>query len=161
VSGLRERLRALAALPEHLRMLEERFVMRQRGVVDGLTFLRNEVSSAISGPALATVTVLCERAQGAGLNGEPAERWVPSVLGGEVFLHPGQSAMIPLMPQLTTRNYRWFVSGHPDIVCTAFTVGNESAHAAYGGTKFGEFEGMCRLGNQIRVSLEFKKAVLP
>lgn len=148
---------------QDLASLEARLVHRLRDVLDALTAIHHAAA-----PALATVTVLCEvwqhgiaRDSGFVGGGVPhhadAGHWVPSVLGAEGFMFEGASLDLQIIPQRPTRNFRWFVSGHPEIVCEAFIVGNEHGNAGYGGTKYGEFQTECRIGNRITVRLERKR----
>lgn len=120
-------------------------------------------TSSAHAPALATLAVLCERrVQKPALPSQPFHPggeydWVPTVLGGECWLREGDVQELRLMPQHWTRNFRWFVSGNPEIVVTSFVVAGESATAAFGGLKYGDCALECRLGNQISVTLERRR----
>lgn len=104
------------------------------------------------GPALATVTILCDTPS------DDAEgKTVRTTFGGEVFLSPGQShtLRIPYSQRLVA-NCTYFVSGHPNILVTSFMVGNNHKTASDCGTKYGQCSFVVEVGQQIQVRLEYR-----
>jgi len=145
-------------------LLTRRFFERElRTVTDGtqthLAGLLYKVLNALqdykaeSERSLATLTILCERVSSFGADDQRLTEWVPSCLGAEGWLWPGQSLDLILQPYVPVRNLRWFVSGHPEIVVELMIVGNEQVSAGTGGTKHGDWQGTCSPATRIRCTL--------
>jgi hypothetical protein len=114
-----------------------------------------ELRAVLDRPALATLTILCERPQRKAEQAPPHSEydWVPSCLGGELFLSPGESSRLILQPQFPIRNLRWFVSGDPAIVLEGLVIGNQHTSACRGGTKYGDWQGTVAPGCNITAEL--------
>lgn len=111
-------------------------------------------------PKLATMTILCERQRlSMGRSEEPRRlhadvtEWVPTCLGGEVWIRPRETQTLVLYPQYLVRNLRWFVSGDPEIVVESLKVGPEVTDAGFGSLKFGDWQGVCNLGTHITATI--------
>ena len=149
-------------MPRRLVALGSRMV----GIQDTLSELVASLARQATRPHLATLTILCERSHGHRFQHlamrahelENAE-WAPTVLGAETWLHLGQRHVFQLMPYAATRNFRWMLSGGPEMVVTQFRVGNEDGGASSNmGAKFGDCNLVAPLGTQIVVTVERKRA---
>lgn len=101
---------------------------------------------------LATLTILCGTTP---LDGSVKE--VRTMLGGEVWLVPGQLTDIEIMPQRLVKLDTFFISGHPNIVVKGFKVGNEWCDADMNGKKFGDINRVVEVGQRVSVAVEYVK----
>jgi hypothetical protein len=147
VQRLAWNIRDLFQLPALLRALEKRITTRVYEVEAGV---HRALAADQARPVLATLTVLCERH-------EHGEKWVPTFMGEEVWLAPGEHHCIQILPQVQVRNFRWYISGGPDVVVEGVTIGNEYMGAAFGAGKCGDIERVCNLGTRIGFSVARRK----
>lgn len=154
-------MRALPVLTAELAMSMRSAQLRLAGEVAAL---RTQLRAPAVAPALATLTVLCERRVTLPYDANVRPHgmlldsvWVPTVLGGEHWMHVGEGYELKLFPQVPTRNFRWFLSGDPSLVVTGFRVGLESQLAGQGGLKFGDSVVNCDPGWGLHFDIERRR----
>lgn len=156
-------MRALPVLTAELAMSMRSAQLR---LAQEVSMLRTQLRAPLVAPVLATLTVLCERRVRTRpfdpANAHPQAElldsvWVPTMLGGEHWMHVGEGYELKLFPQVPTRNFRWFLSGDPSLVVTGFRVGLDSQLAGQGGLKFGDSVVNCDPGWGLHFDIERRR----
>lgn len=123
----------------------------QERLADSIDRVRRELNLAVTRvpeAVLVCVTVLAVTSDG--------ERIEDTAFGAEAFIYPGESKTLSVHPQRLVGKMTFFVSGHPNLVITGFTVGNDQMMSSSTGIKFGRCGKAVEVGQVIKVRIEYR-----
>jgi hypothetical protein len=92
-----------------------------------------------------------------GLDLSPSQL-IPTAFGAEEFISPGETKTLSVPVHRHVGHITYFVSGHPNIVIIAITVGNDHQTVNSNGIKFGRFRKAIQPGVFLHVTLAFRTA---